>query len=59
MKWRRVKRSGKHKEDLECIEFHMEDINTILTLEEAEILEEGLKEFEAGKTVLFSVLTGV
>ena len=39
------------KRDLEYIKLHMVDIDAILTPEEDKILEEGLKEFEAGKTI--------
>ena len=39
------------KDDLERIKICMVDTGTILTLEEEEILEEGLREFEEGKTV--------
>ena len=44
------------KEDLEYIKVHMVDIDMILTPEEEEILEEGLKEFEDGKTISLSDL---
>lgn len=47
------------KKDLEYIKCHMVDIDMTLTLEGGETLEEGLKEFEAGKTISLSVLTGV
>ena len=39
------------KRDLEYIKLHMVDIDVILTPEEDKILEEGLKEFEAEKTI--------
>ena len=42
--------------DLEYIKLHKEDIDVILTPEEEEILEEGLREFEEGKTILLSDL---
>ena len=44
------------KRDLEYIKLHMVDIDVILTPEEDKILEEGLEEFEAGKTVSLSDL---
>ncbi len=47
------------KKDLAYIKFHMVDIDMTLTPEEEETLEEVLKEFEAGKTISLSVLTGV
>lgn len=39
------------KKDLEYIMLHIIDTDVILTPEEERILEEGLKEFEAGKTI--------
>ncbi|MEA1944662.1 MAG: hypothetical protein U9N07_04935 [Euryarchaeota archaeon] len=44
------------KEDLEYIKLHMVDIDVILTPQEEEILEEGLEEFETGKTISLSDL---
>ena len=44
------------KRDLEYIKLHMVDIDVILTPEEDKILEEGLEEFEAGKTISLSDL---
>lgn len=39
------------RKDLAYIKEHMVDINIILTPEEEEILEEGIKEFEEGKAI--------
>ena len=39
------------KRDLEYINPHIVDIDVILTPEEDKILEEGLKEFKAGKSI--------
>lgn len=39
------------RKDLAYIKEHMVDIDTILTPEEEEILEEGIKEFEEGKAI--------
>ena len=44
------------KRDMEYIKLHMAAIDVILTPEEEEILEEGLREFEAGKTISLSNL---
>ncbi len=44
------------KRDLEYINLHIADIDVILTPEEDKILEEGLEEFEAGKTISLSDL---
>jgi hypothetical protein len=44
------------KRDLEYIKLHMVDIDVILTPEEEEMMEEGLREFEAGKTISLSDL---
>lgn len=46
-----IKEMKSIKKDLKYIKFHMVDIDMILTLEEEEMLEEGLKEFDAGKTI--------
>jgi hypothetical protein len=39
------------REDLAYIKEHMVDIDTILTLEEEKILEEGITEFKEGKAI--------
>ena len=51
-----IKEMKSIKDDLECIKLRMIDTDMILTLEEEEILKEGLKEFEDGKTVSLSDL---
>ena len=46
-----IKEMKSIKDDLERIKIRMVDTDTILTPEEEEILEEGLREFEEGETV--------
>ena len=39
------------RKDIDYIKEHMIDVDSILTKNEEKILEESMKEFEAGKTV--------
>ena len=51
-----IKEMKSIKDDFECIKLRMADTDIILTPEKEEILEKGLKEFEAGKTISLSDL---
>lgn len=51
-----IKEMKSIKDDLECINLHMVDTDTILTPEDEGILKEGLEEFETGKTISLSDL---
>ena len=44
-------RLAKLQSDMEYIKEHMVDVDTILTIEEEEALEESLKELKGGKTI--------
>jgi len=43
----------KIESELDFIKEHMIDVDSILTKEEANILESGLKEYKEGKTISF------
>ena len=51
-----IKEMKSIKDDLECIKLRMVDTEMILTIEDEGILEEGLREFEEGKTISLSDL---
>ena len=44
-------RLAKLQSDMEYIKEHMVDVDTILTIEEEEALEESLRELKEGKTI--------